>query len=119
MEISKINDIISRFVFKETNKKSIKTLPIYKKIQSFENEPLKDILRDQKEIIQELAERFNKFMQTVDYNLQFIPDQKEGTVIIKVLDKEGNLIRQIPPEEFLVLSSHLGEHIGVFIKSTL
>lgn len=80
---------------------------------------LEMVTGQQEEIVQQLAENLNQIMRSINYNLQFIPDREAGVVIIKVLDGNGKLIRQIPPEAFLSLSSRIGESIGIFINSKL
>ena len=119
MEISQIKMVLNQPIDGELSQKLIKNTPQTKKLKISDDEPIKEILGKQKVNIQELVESLNKFIQEIDYNLQFIPDQKSGNVIIKVFDKEGNLIRQIPPEAFLSLSSKIGEHIGILINSML
>ncbi|MCX8117536.1 MAG: flagellar protein FlaG [Desulfobacterota bacterium] len=77
------------------------------------------ITQAQEENIRQVAENLNEFMRSIDYNLQFIPDRESGIVIIKVLDGNGKVIRQIPPEAILSLSARIGESIGVLFNSKL
>ncbi len=119
MEITQIKDVLNRSVVGEPSQKSLKGLVQRKEFEAPENEPVEETSGRQSKNIEELTENLNRFMQSINYNLQFIPDRESGIVIIKVLDKEGNLIRQIPPEAFLALSSKIGEHIGVLINSKL
>lgn len=119
MEISQIKVVLNKTPVGESSPKYSKPLLQTKETQQIEKEPIGEIVGRQKESVKELAENLTKFMQSINYNLQFIPDREEGTVIIKVLDKDGNLIRQIPPEAFLALSSKIGEHIGILINSKL
>jgi flagellar protein FlaG len=80
---------------------------------------IKRISGEQAESVRQLVENLNQFMRSIDYNLQFVPDQEAGIVVIKVLDGNGKVIRQIPPEAILSLSSRIGESMGVFINSKL
>lgn len=46
--------------------------------------------------------------------LQFSVHEPTGRTVVKVVDKETeNLIREIPPEEFLNLAARLDEMIGI------
>lgn len=119
MELSQIRGILNSLEVGESYRKSPKNTTKTEEPLPSEKKPMVEILGRQKENIKNLAENLNKFMQSINYNLQFIPDREEGTIIIKVFDKEGHLIRQIPPEAFLTLSSRIGEHIGVLINSKL
>ncbi len=87
--------------------------------ESLPRESIKKVTVEQEEAIQQLAENLNQFMKSIDYNLQFIPDRQAGIVIIKVLDGEGKVIRQIPPEAIQSLSSKIGESIGILLNSKL
>ncbi len=66
-----------------------------------------------------LTENINRFMKTMQYNLQFIVDKESGKVIIKVLDGKGNLIRRIPPEDMAGISAQIGESVGMVVNKTL
>lgn len=119
MEISQIKLVLNQPTIGEPAQKPLKGSTQTKESHPPTKEPVKEIQVRQQESIQELAETLNKFIERINYNLQFIPDQEAGGVIIKVLDREGNLIRQIPPEAFLALSSKIGDHIGILINSKL
>lgn len=69
--------------------------------------------------IQELVENINRFMRAMNFSLQFIPDRESGSIVIKVLDSKGEIIRQIPPEAITSLSSRIGESIGILLNSKL
>lgn len=52
----------------------------------------------------------NKYVQSLNRDLQFSIDEKTGRTVIKVLDSETKeVIRQIPPEEVLSLARNLKE----------
>ena len=71
------------------------------------------------EKVKALTESINQVMQINRYSLQFVPDKEAGRVVIKVLDAEGNLIRQIPPEALLGVSDKIGDGIGIVVNKTL
>ncbi len=71
------------------------------------------------EAIRRLAESINRFMEDMNYSLQFVLDKETETIVVKVLDGEGNLIRRIPPEGMAALSSKIGSSIGMLVNETL
>lgn len=80
---------------------------------------VKEVTMELERAARKLADILNEFVRSIGYSLQFIPDREAGLVVIKVLDEEGNVVRQIPPEAFQSLSSMIGESIGVLINSKL
>lgn len=66
-----------------------------------------------------LAERLQSFLDSTRYSLQFVPDSKNGRVIIKVLDNSGEVVRQIPPEYISGLSKGLESFTGLLVDETL
>jgi len=61
----------------------------------------------------------NQIVEAMRYNIQFVVDKESGGVIIKVVDSEGNLIRQIPPEGLVALSSDTGAGLGLLLNTEL
>jgi uncharacterized FlaG/YvyC family protein len=76
-------------------------------------------VQNNEEAAKALAEHMNSFMQSMRYSLQFIVDRDNNQVIIKVLDGEGNLVRQIPPEALAELSRKSGDGTGIVVNQTL
>lgn len=67
--------------------------------------------------VKEAVGNLNDFVQKLTRTLQFSVDEESGRTVIKVVDSETNqLIRQIPPEEVLVLARNLGNGEGVILK---
>lgn len=88
-------------------------------IASEDSEFVKQVASGHEKAIEKLAESLNRFMESMCYELQFVPDKEEGRVIVKVLDGEGKLIRRIPPEGMAELSSKIGSDIGLLVNTTL
>ena len=82
-------------------------------------EILGKIPKGNEDAIKQLAENLNRFMQDMNYSIQFVPDKESGAVIIKVVDGKGKVIRQIPPDAFAGLSSNMGEGIGLILNKML
>lgn len=119
MEIPAIKETHVRPSTPDPSQRSLKKPALTKESEAASVNSVKKITMEQEANIRQLAENLNQFMRSIDYHLQFIPDREAGIVIIKVLDGDGKLIRQIPPEAILSLSSGIGESMGVFINSKL
>jgi uncharacterized FlaG/YvyC family protein len=76
-------------------------------------------VQNNEEAAKALAEHMNSFMQSMRYSLQFVVDRQNNQVIIKVLDGEGKLVRQIPPEALAELSRKSGDGTGMVVNQTL
>lgn len=66
--------------------------------------------------IKNLLGRISDFAKNNQISLKFVLDKELGLVIIRVYDVEGNLIRQIPPEEVLAFSAELGKKKGFLLN---
>lgn len=119
MEIPTIKEALIRSMVHDTSQKIHKKEVQTKDVELAHRESVEKGVSEQEETIRELAENLNRFMKSIDYNLQFIPDREAGIVIIKVLDGNGKVIRQIPPEAIRSLSSRIGESIGILLNSKL
>ncbi|BAO44298.1 flagellar protein FlaG [Thiolapillus brandeum] len=66
------------------------------------------------------VDNLNKYVRAIRRELQFSIDENSGRTVIKVLDAETKeIIRQIPPEEVVLLSKNLGKRESViFSKET-
>ncbi|MCG5501472.1 flagellar protein FlaG [Ectothiorhodospira lacustris] len=64
------------------------------------------------------VEQINDFVQVIQRDLEFSIDDDTGRTIVKVLDRHTQeLIRQVPPEEFLAMVAHLEEvKEGLLVK---
>ena len=58
--------------------------------------------------ISETVTEINEIIRSVQRDLSFNVDEDSGRTIIRVIDSEsGELIRQIPSEDFLAIATHL------------
>ena len=55
----------------------------------------------------------------MSYSIQFVVDREGGGIVIKVLDSEGKLIRQIPPEVMNAVSSAIGMDLGLLLNAEI
>lgn len=77
-----------------------------------------DLSRNEK-AIQALTENLNSFMKTMRYSLQFVPSRESGRLVVRVLDGDGKVVRQIPPEAMEALAAKLGSGIGLVVNEIL
>lgn len=119
METPTIKETLLRSMLNDPSQKVLKKPARTKEVELPHRDSIEKMAGEQEETIRQLAENLNQFMRSINYNLQFIPDRKAGIVIIKVVDGNGNVIRQIPPEAIQSLSSKIGESIGILLNSKL
>ncbi len=60
-----------------------------------------------------LAEAVNEALRNMKYSLQFVVDGKGKDFMVRVLDSEGQVVREIPPEEIRKMQERLLEMMGV------
>ena len=71
-----------------------------------------------KEDIDRAANKVNNFVKQIDRNLEFSVDEASGRVIITVREPEtGKIVRQIPPEELLVIAKLVSENFANSVPS--
>jgi uncharacterized FlaG/YvyC family protein len=71
------------------------------------------------ETLKALANRIMAFLDAANYSLEFIPNQENGRVTIRVLNSAGKVIRQIPAEEITRLSRNTGSGTGILVDEKL
>jgi len=68
--------------------------------------------------LEKAASQVNNFVKQLDRDLEFSVDDSSGRVIITVREPEtGKIIRQIPPEELLVIANLVRENYSSTIPS--
>ncbi|MFC1556813.1 flagellar protein FlaG [candidate division KSB1 bacterium] len=64
-------------------------------------------------LLEKIAEELNNDFRIFNTALSFSVDDKTGTTVIKILDRETEkIIREIPPDELLRIAAKLTEIIG-------
>jgi flagellar protein FlaG len=72
------------------------------------------------EQIEEVVIRLQKTLQHVEPRIELSIDKELNQVIARVVDKEsGELIRQIPSEEFLKLKRFFADQTGLFVEEEI
>ncbi len=73
--------------------------------------PIKNI---EQEALHEAVNEINDYVQTIQRDLSFSMDDQSGRAVVSVIDSaSGDLIRQIPSEEVLVMARILKEASAV------
>lgn len=68
------------------------------------------------EALQQGIENLNKNIRIFNSKVSFSIDKATGQTIIRVSDRDTNeVIREIPPEEFLRIASKLSELMGILV----
>ncbi len=78
---------------------------------------IRKYFKGSEERIEALTEELNRFIETMRYTLQFIPEKDGRQIVIKVYDSQGKLIRRIPPEGLSAVAEHIGESIGLILNN--
>ncbi|WP_225918015.1 flagellar protein FlaG [Neiella holothuriorum] len=74
-----------------------------------------EIKPDQLEIV---VQQLQEFVQTLNRDIAFSVDKESGIDVIKVTNQEtGELVRQIPSEEVLLLAARLSEATGLLVNT--
>ncbi len=69
--------------------------------------------------IERIAEAMDKYVKSVQRDLNIRVDHESGKVMVKVLSRDtGEVIREIPPEELLKLASRMEEMAGVLLNKS-
>jgi flagellar protein FlaG len=59
----------------------------------------------------------NDLVQHLRRELQFSVEEESGTLVVKIIDKETDeVVRQIPPEDLLVLKQRLADAAGAIFQ---
>ena len=66
--------------------------------------------------LEELVNRLNEFVTASERNINFSIDKDTGKTVVKLTDKDNNVLRQIPSEEVLRLIKNLETNKGMIIE---
>lgn len=88
-------------------------LPLVEEVESeLEAKPL------EKEQLETVVQQLQDFVQTLNRGIAFRVDQDSGKDVITVTNRDtGELVRQIPSEEVLLLASRLSEATGLLVNT--
>jgi len=60
-------------------------------------------------------EGINSYLNEIGSSLSFIHDEASGRSAVQVLDAQGNVIRQIPPQEVLDAYARIRNIVGILL----
>ena len=69
-----------------------------------------------KEALSTAVEKLNDFVTSNRKNLRFSIDEDTGRTVVKLVDSENNVLRQIPSEEVLHLIKSLEQNKGLILE---
>jgi uncharacterized FlaG/YvyC family protein len=78
-----------------------------------------EVVAHQEEAVKAVADQLMAFLDATRYSLEFIPNQENGQVTIRVLNSAGKVIRQIPPEEINAMALQAGAATGLLVDEKL
>jgi uncharacterized FlaG/YvyC family protein len=122
MEIIGIKDQTAHLLVGEATRppeqKREKEEPVEKVEQIPPPETLKIVMKENDASLKAISERITQSLKSMGYSLQFVPDKESGVVVVKVLDEDGKVIRQIPSEVMVGLLSGDGNK-GLILNKIL
>ncbi len=68
------------------------------------------------DILEAAVNRLNEFVKASERNINFSIDKDTGKTVVKLTDKDNNVLRQIPSEEVLRLIKNLETNKGTIIE---
>ncbi len=68
--------------------------------------------------LESTLEEINKYLAEVGSSLSFIHDEASGRAAVQVLDADGNVIRQIPPQEVLDVYAKIRNIVGILLDES-
>ena len=69
------------------------------------------------ETIKKIAEAMDKYIRSMENDLEIKIHEETGTILVKVISHEtGEVIREIPPEELIELAAKMEEMTGVLLQ---
>ena len=79
-------------------------------------EAVRENIRINREVLKKGIEEINQNIRIFNTKLSFYIDEPTGRTVIKVSDRETDeVIREIPPIEFLKIAAKLNEILGIII----
>lgn len=72
------------------------------------------------EEVEKVIKELNQFIQIFNTKITFEIDKEARRTILKIVDVEtSEIIRQIPPEELLIISKRISELLGLIINEKI
>lgn len=69
-----------------------------------------------KEVVQDVANKLNDFMESMDTDIRFQIHDKTKRLVVQIVDaKDNRVIKQYPPREFLDTIAAIRDYIGMIL----
>ncbi len=68
--------------------------------------------------VENTLDGINKYLHEIGSSLNFIRDEASGRSAVQVLDENGEVIRQIPPQELLDVYAKIRNIVGILLDES-
>ena len=68
--------------------------------------------------LESTLEGINSYLAEIGSSLSFIHDEASGRSAVRVVDADGNVIRQIPPQEVLDVYARIRNIVGILLDES-
>jgi flagellar protein FlaG len=68
--------------------------------------------------LERILEEINSYLAESQTSLSFIHDEASGRSAVQVLDANGNVIRQLPPQELLDVYAKIRNIVGILLDES-
>lgn len=68
--------------------------------------------------LESALEGINEYLHEIGSSLNFIHDEASGRSAVQVVDEQGNVIRQIPPQEMLDAYARIRNIVGILLDES-
>jgi len=109
------NSELQQFVRTKTDALPVNLSNKVEEIYSLKKEPRTE---DISEVVDNFEEGFEKLKEMFTGELSFELDKEAEIVVVKILDKDGEIIKQIPSEAVVKLAKNLNEMLSILFDET-
>jgi flagellar protein FlaG len=68
--------------------------------------------------VESTLEGINEYLSEIESSLSFVYDEASGRSAVQVLDENGEIIRQIPPQELLDVYARIRDVVGILLDES-
>ena len=78
---------------------------------------VREVKQTEQAKIERIAQAMDSYIQSVQKDLKIGIHQATGNIMVKVVsEKDGKVLREVPPEELLDLAAKMEEMVGVLVN---
>lgn len=71
------------------------------------------------EQVKEMTEAMNKFMSSINADLQFSMHQRTQRLMVQMVDSKDRVIKEFPPKEFLDMVAKIRDYVGAILDKKI